>query len=130
MEPSTMEHEEGSFSLKNQVILMAHTLYNKKAFNILVLDVQGISTLTDYFIIAEGNIDRHIKALADEVIDVFRRQGIAPLQIEGMHACDWIVIDYGYIVVHLFTPELRDRYRLEELWQKGSIVDIAYKGST
>lgn len=103
---------------------LAQAIYDKKGFNILVLDVREICTMTDYFVIAEGTVDRHLKALSDAIIDQMSQLGQYPIHIEGLQACDWIVLDFVDFVVHLFTPELREKYALEELWKKGQIVDV------
>ena len=104
---------------------IAQAVYDKKGFNILVLDVRNISSMTDYFIIAEGSVDRHVKALSGTIIDELsthcRR---SPLHVEGQQEGDWVVLDYGDIVIHLFIPELREKYALEELWREGHIVDV------
>lgn len=100
---------------------IAQAIYDKKGFNILSLDVKGISTLADYVIIAEGNIDRHLKALSHAIQDSLEER---PIYIEGEQSGDWIVVDYGEIVVHLLLPEYREKYSLEELWRKAKIVDL------
>lgn len=103
---------------------IAQVIYDKKGFNILVLDVRGICTMTDFFIIAEGTVDRHVKALSYAIVDEFAQRGQEPLHVEGQQEGDWIVLDYGDFVIHLFVPELREKYALEELWNKGQIVDV------
>lgn len=102
----------------------AQAIYDKKGFNILVLDVRGICTMTDFFIIAEGSVDRHVKALAQTIIDSFSKKGQHPLFVEGLQEGDWVVLDYSSIIFHLFTPELRERYAIEELWKTGKIVEV------
>jgi ribosome-associated protein len=108
--------------------VMAQWLFDKKGFNILALDVRGVSTLTDYFLIAEGNVDKHVIALAQGVIEQLKHYEEIPLHVEGLTQGEWVVIDYLDIVVHLFKPGLRDKYRLEELWHDGQIVDLTFKG--
>jgi len=103
---------------------VAQAIFDKKGFNILALDISEVSTLTDYFLIAEGNVDRHVKAISDEVIDRLSQLGQKPLHVEGGDSADWIVLDYGEILIHLFVPEKREKYRLEELWHDGEIVDL------
>ncbi|MBS1659072.1 MAG: ribosome silencing factor [Bacteroidetes bacterium] len=103
---------------------IAQTIFDKKGINILALDVRGVSSLTDFVVIAEGNVDRHVKAIADAVIEKMRTLGIKPCYVEGLVEGDWVVIDYLHIMVHLFMPGLRDKYSLEQLWRKGSIVDL------
>ena len=103
---------------------IAQAIYDKKGFNILVLDVRQICSLTDYFVIAEGTVDRHVKALCQVIIEELTQLGLHPFHIDGQREGDWIVIDYGDVIIHLFTPELREKYAIEELWQKGKIVDV------
>lgn len=109
--------------------LIAQTIYDKKGFNILVLDVQQVSTMTDYFIIAEGTVDRHVRALSLAIIDQLSEQGYTPLHVEGQQVGDWIVLDYSDFVVHLFIPDLREKYALEEVWHEGKIVNVEIQTS-
>lgn len=104
--------------------LIAQSIYDKKGFNIFVLDVRNISSMTDYVVIAEGTVDRHVKAISRAIFDAVRPEGWSPWHIEGDQNGDWIVVDFSDIVVHLFIPELREKYALEELWKKGSIIDV------
>lgn len=103
---------------------IAQTIYDKKGFNILALDVRHFSTMTDFYLIAEGNIDRHVKAISQAIEDSLSQSGLILLRIEGSRASDWLVMDYGDIVIHLFIPDLRERYALEQLWQEAKIVDL------
>lgn len=104
--------------------LIAQTIYDKKGFNTLALDVRGISTLTDYVIIAEGSVDRHVSSIAQGIIDALQEAGVKVHQMEGLQAGDWIVLDFLDVMVHLFTPGLRDKYRLEDLWKESQILDL------
>jgi len=90
----------------------------------MALDVQGVSTLTDYFIIGEGNVDKHVIALAKSVIETLKKEGESPIHVEGLNQGDWVVIDYLELVIHLFKPGIREKYRLEELWHDGKVVDL------
>jgi ribosome-associated protein len=103
---------------------IAQTIFDKKGVNILVLDVREISTMTDYFLIAEGTVDRHVKALCLSIQERLEDLGMPPYHLEGDKEGDWIVMDYGEIVVHLLIPEMREKYALEELWKKAKIVDV------
>jgi len=104
--------------------LIAQAIYDKKGFNILVLDVRNVSTMTDFFIIAEGTVDRHVKAIGQSIRDQLELKGQTPFLVEGEQEGDWMVLDYTDFVIHLFTPELREKYRLEELWHQGKVVDV------
>lgn len=103
---------------------VAQIIYDKKGFNILVLDVRGVSTLTDYFVIAEGNIDRHVKAISQAIQQEMKNNKQEPWHVEGDSASDWVVLDYFDIVIHLMTPDMREKYALEKLWHQAKIVDV------
>lgn len=103
---------------------IAQVIYDKKGMNILGLDVRGVSSLTDFVIIAEGNVDRHVSAIAHAVIDTLKEEGIKPLHVEGIQEGDWVVIDFLDMMVHLFMPGLREKYRLEDLWKNGQILEL------
>lgn len=111
-------------NLKAILNLIAQTIYDKKGVNILALDVRGISTLTDYVIIAEGNVDKHVTAIANAILDALHEVGFECTQKEGMTGGDWVVLDFLNIMVHLFMPGLRDKYRLEDLWKDSQILDL------
>lgn len=104
--------------------LLAQTLFDKKGVNILALDVRTLSTMTDYFLIAEGRVHKHVIGLARGVINTLKDQDEVPAHVEGLGEGDWVVIDCYEIVVHIFTPGLREKYRIEELWSEGEIVDL------
>lgn len=100
---------------------IAQAIVDKKGFNVIALDVRGISTMTDYFLIAEGNVERHIKALADVVQDELKDEDV---RAEGLESPDWVVLDCWEIVVHLFTPEMRQKYQIERIWEEAKLVDL------
>ena len=112
---------------KNPLEMIQHIgqiLYSKKATNIIAIDVRGISSITDYVIIANGNVDRHVIALAKLVEEELKTFGEKTFHIEGMQNGDWIVLDYFNILIHLFVPEMRLKYQLERLWSEGKIIDL------
>lgn len=110
--------------IENRVQEIAKTLYNKKGSNIIALDVRGISSMTDFVLIADGNVDRHVVALAKEVEHLMKEEGEKASHVEGMQNGDWVVLDYLHIVIHLFVPEMREKYQLERLWPEGKILDL------
>ncbi len=113
------------FMMDNVTInTLAQTIYDKKGINIIVLDVKGVCSFTDYFIVAEGTVDRHVKALGEAIQEALAKLGRKPLHVEGEKVGDWVVLDYGEMVIHLFTPGLRDRYAIERLWSKAKLVDV------
>lgn len=89
---------------------------SKKAKDIRVLKVEDLTVLTDYFVIGTGSSATQVKALADEVEYQLGQAGVKPLRREGMDARNWILLDYGTVIVHVFYPETRDFYDLEHLW--------------
>jgi ribosome-associated protein len=94
-----------------------------KARDILVLDMRGTTPLYDFFVIATGSTRRQLHTLAEESDALLRGLGDERLSIEGYESNRWVVQDYGDIVIHLFSPEAREYYRLEELWEDAPRVD-------
>lgn len=105
----------------DQVRQAAQAIFDKKGSNILGVDLRQVSSITDYCLIAEGTVDRHLNTLADAVMAVLGN----PYMHEGTGG--WIVLDYGTVMIHLMDEETRDYYRIEELWREGSIVDLQIK---
>ena len=100
-------------------------LDEKKAEDIKLIRISELTVLADYFIIANGTSNTHVRALAEEVEDVLGKEdGILPRSIEG-RSTGWILLDYGDIVVHVFTPADRDYYSLERLWKDADFEDIS-----
>ena len=90
---------------------------DKKAIDLVALDLRGVSGYTDYFVIATGNTDRQTKAIHDAVNEGLKKEhGRLPRRVEGPGEARWILLDYFDIVVHVFTPDTRDYYRLDQLW--------------
>ncbi|MBQ8498584.1 ribosome silencing factor [Chlamydia sp.] len=110
-----------SFCL-NLLKVIVKAIDNKKGRNPVVLDVKKISQLTDYFVFVEGNVGVHVKAVADTIIEELKKLKVYPLNVEGLSHSDWVVIDYGFIVIHLFVSSVREQYCLEELWKDGVII--------
>ncbi|MBS0625731.1 MAG: ribosome silencing factor [Verrucomicrobia bacterium] len=103
---------------------IAQVIYDKKGSNILALDVRGISSITDYILIAEGNVDRHVSSIGKSIVEELKQKGETPVHTEGLQSGDWAVIDYCEVMVHIFMPGLREKYSLERLWGDSKIVDL------
>ena len=101
----------------------AKALDSKKALNLKILHITELSVIADYFVIATGTSNTQVKALADEVESRVKEQGVAPSHIEGYNSNSWVLLDYGSVVVHVFTQESRSFYDLDRLWQDGEEVD-------
>ncbi len=99
-------------------------LDNKKAENITALEITDLSSVADYFVIVSGTSSTHIKALAEELEEKLTALGKEPNHIEGK-TTGWILLDYGTVVVHIFTPADRENFNLEKLWQDAKEVDIS-----
>lgn len=99
-------------------------LDRKKAINIKALHITELSIVADYFVIASGTSNTHVKSLADEVEYEMSRKGVEPAHVEGK-ATGWILLDYGSVIVHVFTGESREFYNLERLWSDAEEVDIS-----
>jgi len=102
--------------LAPEVRLAVKAVLEKKGEEVRVLDLRDISTFTDYFVIAHGNSTRQNAALADGVEEELKRSGVAPLGVEGRAHAEWILLDYGSLVVHIFSRTAREHYALEKLW--------------
>lgn len=96
--------------------LAAKALDNKKAQELKLLKVFDLTVLADYFVIATGTSTTHVGSLADEVEFELEKQGIAAARKEGGDSRTWVLLDYGSVIVHVFTPDARDFYSLERLW--------------
>ena len=108
----------------NILNLVAQTIYDKKGLNVLALDVRNISSITDTVIVAEGNVDRHVIAIAEAVTQALEQQGEKPVFIEGMHHGDWVVLDYMQMIVHIFMPGYREKYQIERLFPQAELIDL------
>ena len=101
----------------------ARLLDDKKAERVNVIEIQEISSLGDYFVIATGTSTTHVRALADELEEKLKAEGAAPARVEGYRSNSWILLDWGNVVVHIFTQEGRDFYDLDRLWADGKKVE-------
>ena len=100
-------------------------LDRKKAMDIKVLRINELSIVADYFVIASGTSNTHVKSLADEVEYQLAQKGVKPNGIDGSPSNNWIVLDYIDVIVHIFHEEAREFYQLEHLWADGEPVDIS-----
>ena len=110
---------------KALAIEIAKVLDKKKAMNLRVIKVEDLTVLTDYFVIATGTATTHVASLADEVDYVLGQQGVQPYSTEGHDSKNWILLDYGNVIVHVFVPGARDFYDLEHLWADGEQLDLS-----
>ena len=100
--------------------------WDKKAEDITVLDVAELTQFTDYFVILTGQIDQHLKAIADHIVDTLKSRSIRPHHLEGEDHLNWILIDYVNVIVHIFLPEARQFYDLEALWGEAEELPLPF----
>lgn len=104
-----------------QVVRRAAELARElKARDVLGLDLRGISSATDYFLLASGRSDVQVRAIAEHVVDELKKEGVRPEHVEGLQGGRWVLVDYIDFVVHVFHPQARDFYQLESLWGDAS----------
>lgn len=106
-----------------QFILTA--LEDAKAQNIKSIDVRDITDITDYMVIASGTSSRHVKSVADKVAAALRDEGTKPLGREGEDLGEWVLIDFGDVILHVMQPAVREHYQLEKLWEHGAVPEKA-----
>ncbi len=100
-----------------QLLAVATTaLEEMKGVDIVAMDVRDKTSVTDYMLVATGTSNRHVKSLAEEVVEKSKEAGVRPLGSEGQEQGDWVLVDLGDVVAHLMTQEKRDFYNLEKLW--------------
>lgn len=108
---------------KEMVKLAVKALQEKKGEDVKIIDIQGVSILADYFIIAGGSNANHVQAMADSVEEDLYKAGFEARQIEGYNTANWILMDYGDLIVHIFSREDRLFYDLERIWRDGKTLE-------
>ena len=103
-------------SVSRAIETVLASLEDSKAENIVSIDIQGKSSLGDYMVVASGRSHRHVAAVADSVIEGLEKAGVRGIRVEGKRNADWVLIDAGDLIVHVFRPEVRAFYDLEKMW--------------
>lgn len=111
--------------LDGRVRRALHAASEKKALDPTVLDLRGISSFTDFFLIFTGANRRQVQAISDEIVEQMKRHGSPAARVEGYQNAEWILIDYGDFVVHVFEEKARRFYDLERLWREASRLDVS-----
>lgn len=112
----------------DRVRAAAAAALDRKALDLKILDLSGVSDFTDYFIVCSGASDRQVRAIADHVEETLREEGVRPLHIEGHDLGHWVLLDYGDFLLHVFDQETRDFYQLERLWSDAAEVTAELGG--
>lgn len=109
-----------------QLILAAQSASeDKQGIDPLILDIRSLTDIADYFLLVHGNSDRHVKTIADGIIDHLYVKKIKPVHVEGLKEANWILVDYGSVMIHVFHYQTRQFYNLERLWGDAKIVKIS-----
>jgi ribosome-associated protein len=111
--------EREPLDLARRVVELAE---DKKAADIVLLDLTGLTTLADHFVICSGGSERQLDAIADGIVEALRGEGMRPIGREGTAASHWVLLDYGSVIVHVFTPPEREFYQLERHWSEAKTV--------
>ena len=119
--PENLTGDERAIALRDYI---HDCLDDEKAEDIVMIDLEGKSEIADVMIIASGRSARHVSAIASKVHQAFKKAGATESKIEGQPACDWVLVDAGDIIVHLFRPEVRDFYNLERIWSEAARAPI------
>ena len=110
--------------LDERVVAALHAASDKKALETVVLDLRRVASFTDFFLITSGTNVRQVQAVADDVVERLRGQGSRAARVEGYNAAEWVLLDYGDFIVHVFEDEARRFYDLERLWRDASRVEL------
>jgi ribosome-associated protein len=111
--------------LPAQVVHALRAAEDKKATDLVVLDLRKAAGFTDYFVISSGSNARQIRAIADSIMAALADEGVKPAHVEGYDRSDWVLLDYFDFIVHVFAPETRLFYGLERLWGNAERIEIA-----
>jgi ribosome-associated protein len=126
-QPVSRVHAQPSTSsdqLDERVLAALHAAGEKKAFETVVLDLREIASFTDFFVICSGANERQVQAIADEVYESLKKSGSMAARVEGYKTAEWVLLDYGDFLVHVFEQKARRFYDLERLWRESKRVEI------
>ena len=126
-ETVSMPSPEDSKESRNLANLITNVLNEHSAQDIIEIDIRGKSSISDYMIVASGRSNRHVGALSDYLIKSLKNIGKKNIGIEGLKGCDWVLIDVGDVIIHLFRPEVRAFYNMEKIWSIPSPLDLNEK---
>jgi ribosome-associated protein len=113
-----------SDQLDDRLFGALHAASEKKAFDVVVLNLREIASFTDFFVIASGANERQVQAIADEIYETLKKSGTTAARVEGYKTAEWVLLDYGDFVVHVFEQKARTFYDLERLWRESKRVEV------
>ena len=103
--------------------LILARLDDSKAVDTATIDLKGKTSLADFMVVASGGSNRHVSAIAEHLLEALEKAGVSGVRAEGMPHCDWVLLDAGDVIVHVFRPEVRDFYNLEKMWSRPRPAD-------
>ena len=121
---STASGATGDAGLDERILLALHAAAEKKALDLVVLDLRPVASFTDFFIITSGTNRRQVQAISDGVVEQLKKSGTRAARVEGYQTAEWILVDYGDFIVHVFDEKARRFYDLERLWREAVRVDV------
>jgi len=113
--------------------IVLERLDEMKAEDIVTIDLTGKSSIADSMVVASGRSNRHVGSIADDIVEHLKKSGLKSIQVEGQPHCDWVLIDAGDVIAHVFRPEVRDFYAIEKMWsggKSGKAQDTAQRRSS
>ena len=114
----------GTKKLKGEVAKAVEAALDKKAFEIVVLDLRHTPAFTDFFVLCSGQNQRQVKAIADAIEESLRTERVKPAHVEGYDRAEWVLMDFFTFIVHVFTPQTREFYSLERLWGDAHRIEV------
>ena len=122
---NTATHSEAPVAAPERPMIdvILECLDDAKAEEIVAVDITGKSSLADHMVVASGRSQRHVGAVADQMVTALRDAGYGKPRIEGLPHCDWVLVDAGDVIVHIFRPEVREFYNIEKMWQADFAAD-------
>jgi ribosome-associated protein len=117
-------HAEGAQALPPEVLEAVNAARDKKAVDLVVLDLRALDSFTDFFVICSGQNSRQVQAIADAIEASLRKAGVKPAHVEGYERAEWVLLDFFDFIVHVFSTERREFYALERLWGSAERVTL------
>ena len=125
---SANDGRRGESGLDERIVLALHAAAEKKALDPTVLDLRRIASFTDFFVITSGANRRQVQAISDGVVEQLKKHGTRAARVEGYQTAEWILVDYGDFIVHVFDEKARRFYDLERLWREAARVEVPPDG--
>ena len=124
LQVQTTSKETPASELDEPILMALTAAAEKKALNVVALDLREIASFTDFFVIASGTNERQVQAISDEVVETLKKAGTPVTRVEGYKTAEWILLDYGDFVMHIFNEKARAFYDLERLWRESKRVEL------